>query len=926
MQAQKILSLVVIASLLYSVFVPLSFAQEATDSADVQESTSSAEFDIAPQPELDTNATSSSIPIASTSGSAEDTLLDDAASQLLFSITPTVAPSAVLKKKPSVRTFARKHFRSDERITVIVDNEVSNDTEIKVFDGSGSAIDINLATISVSDPVVYRLMLPREFRPGRFRLKVTTSDGTTSTQDFTWGVLAINPNKSLYLPGETAHLSMAVLDETGKMVCNALLRLTITDPDGQTTVLTTREGTITVNPECQIKGYVTKPDYESTYHVRGNGGYAMTLEATTQNGQYSIVDGFEVREHVAFDVERNSATRLFPPETYPMEISVTAAEDFSGTIEEVVPGHIAVALLDGVGAYDSVIMETLPAAAELKEADIPLLGMPTDRLHPISEAFGDQIRDPLVKEKYADFGLVGHDGIDFDVPEGTAVLAVDDGVVVKADPDGDYGETIVMQHSWGKSYYGHLSTITAQVGETKQRGLPIGVSGSTGLSTAPHLHFGIKSNVNDSDNGYYGKINPFPYLSFLDSTETFQKDIAGAATPSAAIRQGSDIVVQKISWKVTLAKGQTTKIGYTYRVPNISPQFYLLGPLTFRDQAGTEIFQSSRGWQLAVDADGSGANTVNPTTGTISASGQTYTFSFDPSETMDSGGITITVPAGWSAPQGTAGTAGYTTATGNGSATVATVLNTADSATGWAEDDGDMCNTFGGDTTNKKEGSGSWYCAPTAADATDSIGFDISSSNWSSYDSVGFWTRSDQTTTDGGFTFFYDDTSTGASPIQEINVPAMTANTWTYVTAALSGTRTAVVTYGIQCNTGSNSDCGLGGTGVGRLNLDDILLGPGVPTFSGSGPWDISVRFLDLAAADTVSIVYGSGGGASGVANSASSGVHTFTTQSRTSASGTLTNISSHPTVTLSSGGPTVDQLMRHGAWFNSGVSQPFTF
>jgi hypothetical protein len=127
----------------------------------------------------------------------------------------------------------------------------------------------------------------------------------------------------------------------------------------------------------------------------------------------------------------------------------------------------------------------------------------------------------------------------------------------------------------------------------------------------------------------------------------------------------------------------------------------------------------------------------------------------------------------------------------------------------------------------------------------------------------------------------------------------------------------------LQCNTGSNSDCGLGGTGVGRINLDYIVIGPGVPTFSGTGPWKINVVMVDMAAADTLTVTYGSGGGTSGVTNSSTSGVHTFTTSSRIDAAGTLTNIGTSPTITLAG----QDQLMRHGNWFNpSGAEQPFLF
>lgn len=66
----------------------------------------------------------------------------------------------------------------------------------------------------------------------------------------------------------------------------------------------------------------------------------------------------------------------------------------------------------------------------------------------------------------------------------------------------------------GKSYYGHLSKISVAEGEMIARGGAIGLSGNTGLSTGPHLHFGVKPNSAQMDNGYYGKVDPAPYLDF----------------------------------------------------------------------------------------------------------------------------------------------------------------------------------------------------------------------------------------------------------------------------------------------------------------------------------------------------------------------------------------------------------------------------
>jgi hypothetical protein len=67
--------------------------------------------------------------------------------------------------------------------------------------------------------------------------------------EFTWGVLAINANKSIYLPGEKAFFQMAVLDTLGHTVCDANLTLEITTPSGKKTIFTTEEIQIATTTE-----------------------------------------------------------------------------------------------------------------------------------------------------------------------------------------------------------------------------------------------------------------------------------------------------------------------------------------------------------------------------------------------------------------------------------------------------------------------------------------------------------------------------------------------------------------------------------------------------------------------------------------------------------------------------------------------------
>jgi murein DD-endopeptidase MepM/ murein hydrolase activator NlpD len=88
-----------------------------------------------------------------------------------------------------------------------------------------------------------------------------------------------------------------------------------------------------------------------------------------------------------------------------------------------------------------------------------------------------------------------HTGIDFAAPLGTPIRAAADGKVVWGTWRGGYGRCIILMHSGGvATLYGHCSEIIVHPGQTVRRGELIGATGSTGLSTGPHLHFEIRVN------------------------------------------------------------------------------------------------------------------------------------------------------------------------------------------------------------------------------------------------------------------------------------------------------------------------------------------------------------------------------------------------------------------------------------------------
>lgn len=88
-----------------------------------------------------------------------------------------------------------------------------------------------------------------------------------------------------------------------------------------------------------------------------------------------------------------------------------------------------------------------------------------------------------------------HNGIDYGVPTGTPVWSVGEGRVVTAGWSGGYGKLIEVRHANGwLSQYAHLSRINVKVGERVAQKQIIGATGTTGMSTGPHLHYGLKRN------------------------------------------------------------------------------------------------------------------------------------------------------------------------------------------------------------------------------------------------------------------------------------------------------------------------------------------------------------------------------------------------------------------------------------------------
>ena len=116
---------------------------------------------------------------------------------------------------------------------------------------------------------------------------------------------------------------------------------------------------------------------------------------------------------------------------------------------------------------------------------------------------GYRINSPFGLRKLAiEAKARAHKGVDIAAPKGTSVYTTAEGRVVRAGfQAGGYGNFIEVKHPNGlSSVYGHLSRIDVHTGQEVVSGERIGLVGSTGYSTGPHLHFEVRRNG--------GQVNP----------------------------------------------------------------------------------------------------------------------------------------------------------------------------------------------------------------------------------------------------------------------------------------------------------------------------------------------------------------------------------------------------------------------------------
>lgn len=150
-------------------------------------------------------------------------------------------------------------------------------------------------------------------------------------------------------------------------------------------------------------------------------------------------------------------------------------------------------------AVKPALEQTLESEAEQAQAfpnSKPIAGEAS-----ISSEFG------LRPNPFGQRGYEMHEGVDFAGPLGKPILATAEGVVVRADYNGGYGNHVRIDHGYNyETLYAHMSDLEVEIGDRVKRGDIVGYLGSTGRSSGPHLHYGVYRNGQAVNPRYYLKL------------------------------------------------------------------------------------------------------------------------------------------------------------------------------------------------------------------------------------------------------------------------------------------------------------------------------------------------------------------------------------------------------------------------------------
>ncbi len=256
--------------------------------------------------------------------------------------TRTEEPTFVLRYE-SQRNAAVRLFRSifsDRLATVEGVTIIRKDEGIVPIDADIDTTVDGLWTIQIDPADLTNL------QPGTYSIELTINEGGkifTDSFDFQWGMLAVNPSQSKYTVGDTATLSFGALSQGGNTLCDANLELYIIDP----TDFISR-APITPSGFCNGNNVIDVPDYTASFVPNVPGTYELYVERVDYEGNVlsHTSDTVEVVTAHEITLMREGPTRIYPLSEYPMEITLTSVNAFTGTLIEHVPGDFVVSGTD----------------------------------------------------------------------------------------------------------------------------------------------------------------------------------------------------------------------------------------------------------------------------------------------------------------------------------------------------------------------------------------------------------------------------------------------------------------------------------------------------------------------------------------------------------------------------------------------------
>ena len=192
-----------------------------------------------------------------------------------------------------------------------------------------------------------------------------------------------------------------------------------------------------------------------------------------------VLNGTSTQVYNYINTYYDEVEYVYDDEMYEDEVEITQYEE-AGTKETTVI----------MTFYNGEIQERKMLDEEvIKEAVPRVVHIGTKERHP----FILPVESYVLSSGFGPRWGTNHNGIDLAVPTGTSVHASADGVVIQSGWNGGYGISVYIDHGNGViTRYGHMSETLVSVGQEVSQGDLIGLSGSTGDSTGPHVHFEMR--------------------------------------------------------------------------------------------------------------------------------------------------------------------------------------------------------------------------------------------------------------------------------------------------------------------------------------------------------------------------------------------------------------------------------------------------